>query len=89
VSKTSKDGFSILGLGAAACIACCAGPILAFLGGLSLAGAAATWFIGGAGLVVAGIAAVAYLYVRTRRSRACATDAGPVQPVELTRKASR
>jgi hypothetical protein len=89
MSKTSKDGFSILGLGAAACLACCAGPILAFLGGLSLAGAAATWFIGGAGLAIAALAAVAYLYVRSRRSRSCATDAGPVQPVELTRKASR
>lgn len=89
MSQTTKDGFSILGLGAAACIACCAAPILAFLGGLSLAGAAATWFIGGAGLIIAALAAVAYLYVRSRRSRSCATDAGPVQPVELTRKASR
>jgi len=89
MSKTTKDGFSILGLGAAACIACCAGPILAFLGGLSLAGAAATWFIGGAGLVVAAVAAVAFVYVRSRRSRSCATDAGPVQPVELTPKTSR
>ena len=33
MSKTSRDGFSILGLGIAACVACCAGPILAFLVG--------------------------------------------------------
>lgn len=89
MSKTTKDGFSILGLGAAACIACCAGPILAFLGGLSLAGAAATWFVGGAGLVVATLAVIAYVYVRSRRSRTCSVEQGAVQPVELTRKANR
>src|SRR5436190_1383435 len=32
----------MLGIGAAACAACCVGPILALLGGLSLAGFAAT-----------------------------------------------
>lgn len=87
MNKTTTDGFSILGLGAAACVACCAGPTLAFLGGVSLAGAAA-WFIGGAGLLIAAVAGLAYLYLRSRRSRCGATDTRPGQPVELTRKAS-
>ncbi len=41
--RTDKDRFSVLGLGVAACAACCAGPILAFLGGLGVAGLASTW----------------------------------------------
>lgn len=89
-TTTGKQGLGILGLGAAACVACCAGPILAFLGGLSLAGLASTWLIGGAGLVIAAAAAVGFLLVRRRRQRsACAvTPDGPV-PVELTARSSR
>ncbi len=80
----------ILGLGAVACVACCAGPILAFLGGLSVAGLASTWFIGGAGLVIAAAAAVGFLLVRRRRQlAACAVrPEGPV-PVELTGRTLR
>ena len=68
-TKTATNGLSILGLGAAACVACCAGPILAFLGGLSIAGLASTWLIGGTGLVIATAAAVGFLLVRRRRQR--------------------
>lgn len=52
--------FSYLGLSAAACVACCIGPVLclfAFLGGLSLAAAVSSRWIGSAGLLVAGAAA--------------------------------
>ena len=52
-----RDGLSIVGLGAAACVACCAGPLLAFLGGLTIAGTVSTVFVGGGGpVVVVGIA---------------------------------
>jgi mercuric ion transport protein len=63
------DGFSLLGVGAVACVACCAGPILAVLGGLSVAGLASTVFIGGAGLVIAFAALAAYVLVRRRQNR--------------------
>jgi hypothetical protein len=63
-------GFRLAGLGAAACVACCAGPILAFLGGLGVAGLASTFVIGGAGLLVTAGAIAAYLLVR--RPQACA-----------------
>jgi hypothetical protein len=87
-TTTGKEGLGILGLGAAACVACCAGPILAFLGGLSLAGLASTWLIGGAGLLIAAGAALGFLLVRRRRRSACAvTPEGPV-PVELTVRSS-
>ncbi len=89
-AKTTKDGFSRLGLGAAACVACCAGSILAFLGGISVAGLVSTWLIGGAGLLIAAAAAaaVAFVLVRHRRQQsACAVAPdGPV-PVELTGRA--
>jgi hypothetical protein len=78
--KERTAGFSLLGIGAAACAACCAGPILAFLGGLSLAGLASTLVFGTVGLVVAVGAAVAALFVlrRRRRSASCGIDQAPV-----------
>jgi hypothetical protein len=61
-----NDRARLLGFGAAACAACCAGPVLAFLGGLTLAGLASAIFVGGAGLVVATLAAAALVVVRRR-----------------------
>lgn len=83
-TNTAKDGFSVLGLGAAACIACCVGPIFALLGGLGLTGLVSTWLIGGAGLLIAAAAAIGFLLVLRRRQRATCAVApeGPV-PVEL------
>lgn len=76
---TKRGGLKALGLGALACVGCCAGPVLAFFGGFSVAGLASTTLIGSAGLVIAGIAAVAYLIVRHRR-----TLARKVRPAEPT-----
>ena len=50
--KQEQGRLQHLGLGAAACVACCAGPILAFLGGLGIAGLASTLLIGAAGLLI-------------------------------------
>lgn len=61
----------LLGVAAVACVSCYAGPILAVLGGL---GVASSLFIGTAGLLVAGGAALAFLAVR-RRDTACDTVA--------------
>ena len=82
MSSSKKDGFGVLGIGAAACVACCAGPVLALLGGLSLAGIASTLFIGAAGLVIAAAAAAGVLLVRRRQAdSACAAD--PAEPVPV------
>jgi membrane protein implicated in regulation of membrane protease activity len=78
MTAARKDGLGILGVGAAVCVACCAGPILAFVAGLGLAGIAGTVFVGGAtlGIVAATAAAVALVVVRRRRARStCAPDA--------------
>ena len=71
-----NDGFGVLGIGAAACVACCAPLIPALLGGLGLA--ASLWF-GVVGVVVAVVAAVTFVVVRRRRrsiaeGATCAVD---------------
>lgn len=70
MKKASKDGFSSLGLGAAACVACCAGPILAFFGGLGIAGLASTLLIGTLGLLISAAAIAAVVVVRRRACEA-------------------
>ncbi len=62
-TSAKRDGFGLVGLGVVACVACCAGPILALLGGLTIAGLASTLVIGVAGLAVAVMSAVAWLAV--------------------------
>lgn len=77
--QKAKGGLGALGLGAIACVACCAGPLLAILGGVTIAGLAGTMLLGVASLVVAGAGAIAFFLVRQRRRAAsCAVDAGPV-----------
>ena len=68
MNATRKDALGLLGIGAA-CIACCAGPILAFLGGLGVASLVSTAFIGAVGFAIAAIAIVAALVILRRRSR--------------------
>ncbi len=88
MSTRPGGGRTIIGLGALACVGCCAGPILAFLGGLGIAGLASTTFIGGAGLVATAAVATAYLIVRRRRTAACAATNPDVVPVAApTRRA--
>jgi mercuric ion transport protein len=86
MSDPTNRGFGLLGIGAAACVACCAGPVLAFLGGLGVAGALSTVIVGGFGLVVAALAATAYLVVR-RRGAACAVPDADVPIAAPTRRA--
>ena len=86
MSGPTNRGFGLLGIGAAACVACCAGPVLAFLGGLSVAGALSSAIVGWFGLLVAAVAAVAYLVVRRRRP-ACAVPAGDVRVAAPSRRA--
>ena len=73
-----KSGLRVLGIGAAACAACCAGPLLTFLAGAGIASLLGAVVFGVAGLVaVLAIAAVVVLR-RLRRSRRCTPAAAPV-----------
>jgi hypothetical protein len=70
-----KSGAGILGVGAVACVACCAGPILGALSAIGVATAVGYAIAGGVALVL-GAAAVAWvvLHRRRRRQRACARE---------------
>jgi len=85
-ASVRKEGFGLLGVGVVACLACCAGPILGVLGGISVAGLASTTFIGWAGLVVAALAASAWLIISRRRVRRC--TAPESVPVDLRVRSS-
>lgn len=84
-TKTRKP-LSIRGFGAAACIACCIGPIVAFLGATGLFTAAGTALFGVTGLVLLVPAAVIWHRRRRRRSTACTSlDDRPI-PVTVGRR---
>lgn len=88
--SAKRDGIGLVGMGVVACVACCAGPILALLGGLTIAGLASTLVIGVAGLAIAAVAAAAWLTVRRRRRNSCGDGIdGPVPVAPPTTKASR
>ena len=65
-----------------ACAACCAGPVLAFLGGVTVLGVAGTAFFGVAAATVAVAATTLFLAVHWRRAaHACASGSVPHGPV--------
>ena len=77
-----REGFALLGIGAVACFACCAEPLLAVLGGVTITGVVGTLFAGAAALVltVAGLIGFALVH---RKRRLAEPTLDPV-PVELT-----
>lgn len=74
---TPKAGLGVLGVGAAACVACCAGPILGFLAATGIASVLGAVTFGVAGLLVV-LAVAAVVWQRRRhRARQCGTATGP------------
>lgn len=88
--SAKKENAAIVGVGAAACAVCCAGPILAVLAAIGL-GTAAGFALFGAAAVLAGAVLVAFVVVRRRRlAVACASTKMPATlAVELTDTRSR
>lgn len=86
-----KAGLGVLGVGAAACAACCAGPILGFLAATGIASAVGALTFGAVGLLVV-LAVAAVVWQRRRRNaRSCATTLdGPVHldPPQLRPRAA-
>jgi hypothetical protein len=73
-----KASLGVLGVGAAACAACCAGPVLGFLAATGVASVLGAVVFGVVGLVAV-LAAAAVLYQRRRRkARHCAPTTGAV-----------
>ena len=86
MKQHARDRVSVLGIGPTACVACCAGPILALLGGVSLAGLASTLVIGTGGLAIAVLALIALLVVRRHRAADRMATSSPVLVATPTRR---
>lgn len=82
-----SDGRFALGIGVAACAACCAGPILGVLAAVGLTTiAGALWF----GFTAAAVGALAAVFVVVRRRRdACAPGGAEPAAVALGRSPGR
>lgn len=85
---------AIVGVGAAACAACCVGPIIGLVSALGIGTALSGLIFGAAGLIIAG--AVALLLVHRRRRgqrllplRQRPTAAAPVQLVSRAVSSTR
>ena len=76
-TEATKKGAGLLGLGAAACAACCAGPILGVLAAAGLLTVAAYLAIGLIGLAVA-IPLAAWAYRRRKAQIRCTPSTSPV-----------
>jgi hypothetical protein len=75
MNRARKDRAGIVGLGVAACAACCAGPIIALIGGIAALGAISAVFVGAVALVAAALIGGMVLLTRRRRGRAIACPA--------------
>lgn len=83
-----RAGLGVLGVGAAACAACCAGPVLGFLAATGIATVLGAVVFGVVGLVVV-LAVAAVLYQRRRRrAQHCAPTIGTV-PVDAPQLKAR
>lgn len=71
-----QENATIVGVGAAACVACCAGPIIGFLAAIGI-GTAAGFALFGTISLVGGALAVGFV-VRRRRAVTCSTTPTPV-----------
>ncbi|GLV92193.1 MULTISPECIES: hypothetical protein [Streptomyces] len=77
--ETKSSGRSLLGVGGLAALACCIGPIMAFLGGLGVLSAIGTFWVPAlAALTAVALIAAAWVLHRRRRAAACKAAPGPV-----------
>jgi Flp pilus assembly protein TadB len=76
----ARAGAGIVGLGAVACAACCAGPVVAFLAAVGVTVVLGAVLSGAVGLAAALVAAVV---LWRRRARRCAPAPSPDEPVTI------
>ena len=77
-----KENATIVGVGAAACVACCAGPIIGFLAAIGIGTAAGFALFGTISLVI-GALAVAFVVRRSRRRAATCSTTPTTIAVEM------
>ena len=76
----SQDRGKTVGLAAAACVACCAGPIIGFLGAIGLGTVLGVFVFGAAGFAVVGVGGLWWLR-RGRTQQICVPAATTPVPV--------
>lgn len=74
-TNPAKSAAGVLGVGAVACVACCAGPILGALSAIGVGSAAGYLLAGPAALAVGALTAVLVIVRRRRRANAYAGPA--------------
>ena len=67
--STKRESAAVIGVGAAACVACCAGPIIGLLAALGIGSVVSVLLFGTIGLVAAVVVAAIWLQRRRRRRR--------------------
>jgi mercuric ion transport protein len=83
--STKKESATIVGVGAAACAVCCAGPILGALAAIGLGTAAGLALFGAVALLMGAALSALVVTRRRRRAVACASsEASEPVTVELT-----
>ncbi len=83
--SVTKDNATIVGVGAAACAVCCAGPILGLLAAIGLGTAAGLALFGSIALLIGAVAVGSLMARRRRGSNACQpADASAAVPVAIT-----
>jgi hypothetical protein len=87
--SNKKDGATIVGVGAAACAVCCAGPILGFLAAVGLGTIVGFALFGLVGLAVAVIVGLVALRRRQRRATSCTASPETVSLKPPTVRTSR
>lgn len=73
-----REGLGVLGFGAAACAACCVGPILGFLAAIGVGTVLGVAIFGLAGLMIAALAIPLVVRRRRQRADACAIESVPI-----------
>ena len=87
--SAKRDGAALVGVGAAACAVCCAGPILGFLAAIGLGTAAGFALFGAIGLVIALAVGLVWYLRRRRRRSTCAPSPEVVHVGPPRMRASR
>jgi hypothetical protein len=81
-APNSKVGFGLVGAGAAACAACCAGPVVGYLAAIGIASVAGVIVFGVLGALVVVAVAGVFWQRRRRRQQRCPLPTSPV-PVDV------
>lgn len=88
-TNKKRENATILGVGAAACAACCAGPILGVLAAIGLGTVAGFVLIGSLALLVGAAAATVVVLRRRRRAASCAPLIDGAVSIELAEPRGR